>query len=142
MVDWNVYFMGLAKHVAIKATCPVREVGAVLVDPKTHTVLSMGYNGAPRGMEHCGQGCVEREFGENRYVCKAVHAEQNAIYNAAYRGTPLQGCEVYQTCSPCLPCAQGLVQIDTKKVYFQERYHRPEGLELLDEAGIDWEQLY
>lgn len=136
-VEWVDYFINMATLASTRATCPVANVGSVFVDPRTNSVLTMGYNGAPRGLAHCGEACENRKMGENIGVCKAVHAEMNAIFNAAHNGVTLLNSHVYNTLSPCVPCAQALIQIGAMRVVFPRIYKNRDGIDLLDEAGVE-----
>lgn len=139
---WTEYYIGLAYTVSKRATCPVRSVGAVFVNPLTNAVLSMGYNGSPRGTQHCGEDCANREMGESREVCRAVHAEANAIYNAAQNGVKLDGTHCYLTISPCVPCAKALIQVGVRSVTYAEIYKHTEGIDMLIEGGIpNWQHI-
>ena len=103
--DWTTYFMGIADLVAQRSTCLRRKVGAVAVKDKR--IVSTGYNGAPSGIRHCAEvGCLRQELGipsgQRHEICRAVHAEQNVIVEAARFGIPLAGAELYCTTLPCL----------------------------------------
>lgn len=134
-VPWTEYFLKIAEVVAIRSTCPVRQVGAVFVGA-TNSILSLGYNGSPRGTEHCGIECESRSHGENSDVCKAVHAEANAIYNAASNGVSLQGSTLYCTLSPCMNCAKALIQVGVTKVVFGENSAYDDAIRFLNDATI------
>lgn len=133
---WDKYYILIAEQVAERSTCPVRQVGAVFVNPNTKSILTVGYNGAPRGTQHCGEACATRSHGKNQELCRAVHAEVNAIYNAALNGVGLDGCVVYSTLSPCLTCARAIIQVGAKEVYYQYASAYPDAIYLLGEAGI------
>jgi dCMP deaminase len=135
--EWDEYFLRMATLAASRATCPVARVGAVFVNPESNSVLTMGYNGAPRGTQHCGIECENRTIGYESYVCKAVHAEQNAIYNAALNGVKLIRSHVYTTISPCLDCARALIQVGVKNVTFSKRYTHNAGMDMLQEGNIN-----
>lgn len=138
---WGRYFLQMAEFVSTRSTCPTKQVGAVLVDPESKSVLSMGYNGSPRGTTHCGSECSDRKHGENTDVCRAVHAESNAIYNAAHNGIRLKGSDIYCTLSPCINCARAIIQVGVERVVFSHESAYPEALRELEEAGIIVEQL-
>lgn len=140
--NWTEYFVVLAHQISSRATCPVRKVGAVFVNPQTHNILTVGYNGSPRGLSHCGDACKKRRQGEGSDQCKAIHAEANAIYNAAFNGTNLNGSVAYLTLNPCLGCARAMIQVGVKEVCFGQ-YHPSYGdaLDLLDEAGVSYYSL-
>jgi dCMP deaminase len=138
--DWDSYFLNIAKAVSLRATCPVASVGAVFVDSDSKSILSIGYNGAPRGTPHCDR-CNDRKMGENKHFCKAVHAEMNAIFNAALNAVCLKGSTLYSTVSPCYKCSQGLIQVGTKRVVYIENYSRLlDFVPLFIHSGIGWEQ--
>ena len=138
---WMQYFLDLAKLAAKRATCPVRQVGAVFVDPGTNVVLATGYNGSPRGTPHCGKACYERQHGEKTSECRAVHAETNGIYSAARRGVSLEGAHVYCTLSPCVNCARALVQVGITWVGYGEDSAYPEAIEELKMGGVGYALL-
>ena len=115
--DWQTYFMDLAYAVSKRASCPRRSVGCVLT--RDAYVLSIGYNGSPRGMEHClTAGCLMMEGSCKR----AVHAEMNAITAAAHTGTSIKGATAYVTTRPCFDCARSLVNAGVHLVYYTEDY--------------------
>src|SRR6476660_7771632 len=98
-VPWDQYFMNIAQVVASRSTCPRKRVGAVIV--RDRTILSTGYNGSIRGLPHCDEvGCVI----EDDHCVSTVHAEANAIIQAARNGVGIAGAELYTTASPCWPC--------------------------------------
>ena len=137
--DWDRYFMSMAKLAATRTTCLRRRVGCVLV--KDRRVLATGYNGAPSGAPHCiDAGCVRRELnvpsGERTELCRAVHAEQNAVAQAARFGTALEGCTAYVTCQPCAMCMKSLMQAGCVRVVWSgDGYPDALGLQLAAEAG-------
>ena len=99
--DWDNYFMKIAEIVSERSTCLRRKVGAVLVKEKR--ILATGYNGAPTGLPHCEEvGCVRQKLnipsGERHELCRGLHAEQNAILQAAYHGVSIKGSKLYITC--------------------------------------------
>jgi dCMP deaminase len=136
-ISWDEYFLDIAEKVAAKATCPVKMVGAVFVAGDTHSVLSLGYNGAPRKTKHCDK-CDGRKPGERSEVCRAVHAELNAIFNAALNGICLRGSDLYITCSPCKDCARAIVQVGAKYVHWRGDYPDEAYRELFNEAGVHY----
>lgn len=134
--DWDTYFLGMSKYISTRSSCPTKQVGAVIVDPETHTLLSMGYNGSPRGTSHCDETCANRKQGENTKTCKAVHAELNAILNAAFSGVKLRGSKVYVTVSPCLSCARAIIQSGITEVVASGKGPYDKAIDLLKEAGV------
>ncbi len=136
--SWDNYFMEIARVVATRSTCTRRHVGAVLV--KNRQILATGYNGAARGLRHCEErGCLREELGvpsgERHELCRGLHAEQNAIIQAAYHGVEIQGAEVYCTHQPCVVCAKMLVNAGITVVYFDGAYPDPLAMEVFEEAG-------
>lgn len=135
-IEWDSYFLGMAKYVAQKGTCPTKKVGSVFVDPDTKVVLTMGYNGSPRGTSHCGEECANRQIGQNSKACKAVHAELNAILNSAFSGVKVRGSVCYVTVSPCLSCARALIQAGVTEVVASGKSPYEKAFDLLKEAGV------
>jgi dCMP deaminase len=136
--DWEDYFMEIARVVSTRSSCLRRQVGAVLV--KNRQILATGYNGVPRGLRHCGErGCLRDELGipsgERHELCRGLHAEQNAIIQAAYHGVAVSGAEVYCTHQPCALCAKMLVNADVVAVYFEGAYPDALAMEVFEEAG-------
>ena len=134
--DWPQYFFGIAKTVSARSTCPSRKVGAVIVDSDTKDIISTGYNGAPRGTEHCGEECANRESGKSYNKCKAIHGELNAIISAARAGKSVNGSEIYLTTTPCVFCSRTIIQSGIQHVYAMSTYPHPEALDLLAEGGV------
>jgi len=134
------YFMEIAKVVAKRSTCLRNHVGAVIVRDKR--ILTTGYNGAPSGLPHCLDiGCLRDEnnipSGENQEICRGVHAEQNAIIQAALHGISTEGATLYCTHQPCSLCAKMLINAHIKRVVYSEKYPDKRGIEYLEEAGVD-----
>jgi len=135
--SWHEVFFNMAKTLAQRSTCPSRKVGAIVVDPETNTFVCGGYNGAPRGTAHCGDSCRKRESGKSYEKCNAVHAELNAIINAALIGVSTNYKDMYLTTTPCVFCARVLINAGIRKVYALTYYPHPEALRLLMEGGVD-----
>lgn len=115
------YFLRIAEVVALRSTCLRRRVGAVLV--KNNQILATGYNGAPSGDPHClDVGCSKPEHGKNMEQCRAVHAEANAIIQAARHGVSIEGATLYCTHSPCPICAAMLKNAGITKIMFTHKY--------------------
>lgn len=138
--DWDKYFMEIANVVAKRSTCIRRKVGCVLVRDKH--ILTTGYNGAPTGMKHCiDVGCLRDELkipsGERHELCRAIHAEANAIIQAALHGISTKGSVLYVTTTPCIMCAKMLVQAGIVKVYCAGIYGETQGVKILEEANIE-----
>jgi len=142
--SWGTYFMNITNLVAERSTCTRRAVGAVLVKDKR--ILSTGYNGAPSGLKHCREvGCLREqlgvESGKMHELCRGIHAEQNAIIQAAYHGVSVKGAAVYCTNQPCSICARMIINAGIQKIYYQSGYADSLALELLGEAGIELKQI-
>lgn len=121
--SWDAYFMGIAYAVAARGTCDRKRVGAVLVAPRSRAILSTGYNGAPRGLPHCDEvGHQLVLMGERRSCVRTVHAEANAVAQAAWTGTPLSGATAYVTVLPCPDCAKLLINAGVREVVVDESY--------------------
>lgn len=138
--DWDEYFLQLARLVASRSTCLRRQVGAVLV--KNERIISTGYNGAPRGLKHCLEiGCLREKEGipsGQRYeLCRGVHAEQNAIINAALYGVATEGAIIYCTNQPCIICARMIINAGITKVVHQGDFDDDLAVQFLMEAGIE-----
>lgn len=136
---WDEYFLQLADLVATRSTCLRRLVGAVLV--RNERIISTGYNGAPRGLKHCfDTGCLREErqipSGHRYELCRGVHAEQNAIINAAYYGIATQDSVIYCTNQPCIICARMIINAGIIKVVHRGNFDDTLALELMEEAGI------
>jgi len=138
--SWNQYFASIARMVATRSTCLRRHVGAILVKEKR--ILSTGYNGAPAGLKHCVEvGCLREEAsipsGTRHELCRALHAEQNAIVQAAYHGISIAGSTLYCTNKPCVICSKMLINAGIKRIYYDEGYDDALSDAILDEAGIE-----
>lgn len=137
--SWDHYFMGIADLVATRSTCIRRKVGAVFI--KNKRILCSGYNGAPSGIPHCSAtGCLREQMnipsGEKHELCRGVHAEQNAIIQAACHGVSVQGASLYCTNQPCSICAKMIVNAGIAQVYFKQAYNDPMSVEMFSQAGI------
>lgn len=137
--SWEEYFMKITHDVAERSTCVRRAVGAVLVKDKR--ILATGYNGAPSGVTHCtARGCLRKEAGipsgERQEVCRGLHAEQNAIIQAALHGVQIVDSLMYSTTQPCVTCAKMIINAGIRRVIFEGDYPDELALELLDEAGV------
>ncbi|WP_010166686.1 deoxycytidylate deaminase [Candidatus Epulonipiscium viviparus] len=142
--SWDQYFMDIAHLVKTRSTCTRRQVGAVVVKDKQ--ILSTGYNGAPTSCTHCIElGCMRTKLnipsGERHELCRALHAEQNAITQAAKNGTAVAGAVIYVTAQPCSMCAKVLINSGIAKIIYQGNYPDPLAIELLNEAKIHMEQF-
>ena len=133
------YFMEMAQLVSSRSTCMRRKVGAVIVKEKR--VLSTGYNGSPKGTKHCEElGCIRVKLnvpsGTRHELCRGVHAEQNAVTQAAYFGVSVDGATIYTTTYPCSMCAKILINAGIREIVYSEGYADELSKELLTEAGI------
>ena len=138
--SWDTYFMNITTLVAQRSTCTRRAVGAIIVKDKR--ILSTGYNGAPTGIRHCLEvGCLRESLqvpsGERHELCRGIHAEQNAIIQAAYHGVSVKNAVLYCTNQPCAICAKMIINAGIKKIYYQSGYTDALAQEMLTEAGID-----
>ncbi len=133
------YYMMLVKVVASRSTCKRRSVGAIIV--KNSVVLSTGYNGAPSGITHCIDTYCIRDrkrirSGTRHEICKAVHAEQNAIIHAAKNGIAIEGGIMFTNTFPCCICAKMIVNAGIKTIVYDQDYPDELSLEILNEAKI------
>jgi len=138
--SWETYFMDIAHLVAKRSTCRRRAVGALLVKDKR--ILSTGYNGAPSGLKHCLDiGCLREELniasGERHELCRGIHAEQNAIIQAALHGVSIKDATLFCTNQPCLICAKMLINAGITKVYYHSGYADPMSIEMFKEANVE-----
>lgn len=140
-LSWDEYFMQMAELTAKRSTCLRRHVGAVIV--KNRHIIATGYNGAPRGLTHCGErgGCLRQKLnvpsGQRHELCRALHAEQNAIIQAATLGQSIEGGIIYVTHQPCVICAKMIINAGLKKIVVREGYPDELAKEILDEAGLE-----
>jgi dCMP deaminase len=137
--SWDEYFMQIVELVKTRSTCLRRQVGALIVKEKR--ILSTGYNGAPSGCRHCAEiGCLRDELnipsGERHELCRAIHAEQNAIVQAAYSGTSIKGGTMYVTHQPCVLCAKMMINAGIEKVVFKGDYPDDLAMKMLQEAAV------
>jgi dCMP deaminase len=139
--SWDEYFMRIAQVVASRSVCLRHQIGAVIVN-KDRQILSTGYNGPPRGMRHCEDrgGCIrEKEgiaSGTRQEYCFGLHAEQNAIVQAAREGIQLVGSTLYCTYKPCSLCARMIVNAGIREVHFMADYPDDLTQTILDEGGV------
>jgi len=134
------YFMDITELVAKRSTCLRRSVGAVLVKDKR--LLSTGYNGAPSGIRHCAEtGCLREQLsvpsGERHELCRGIHAEQNAIIQAAYYGVSIKDSILFCTHLPCSICTKMLINSGIKTIYYASGYADSLAMEMTKEAGIE-----
>lgn len=139
--NWDEYFTEMASLVATRSNCVSRKVGAVItVD---NQIVSTGYNGAPKGLKHCvdNGGCLRKlnniESGTRQEICRAVHAEQNAIISAAIKGVSIKGGTLYVNTYPCSICTRMLINAEIKRIVYDSEYSDPLSKEMLDESSIE-----
>jgi dCMP deaminase len=138
--SWDSYFMQIAQLVASRSTCIRRQVGAVIVKDKQ--ILSTGYNGSPSGLKHCGEvGCLRQILnispGERTEICRAVHAEQNALLQAARHGIAIEGADMYTSVQPCVLCTKMIINTGIKRVIYASPYPDLMAMEIAKESGIE-----
>ena len=131
-VNWEDYFMNIAKEIASRSTCDRKHVGSLIVRDKT--ILSTGYNGSIRGMPHCDD---VGHMMENDHCVATIHAESNAVLQAAKNGVMIDGSEIYITASPCWPCFKMLVNAGIKKIYYGEFYRDERIFDVAKKLGIE-----
>ena len=138
---WDQYFMDIAKQVATRATCDRKHVGAVIV--RSRMILATGYNGAPVGLAHCFQlpgGCLREAqkipSGQRQELCRGLHAEQNAIVQAALHGVGIAGSTIYCTHQPCSACSKMIINAGIRRIVYEYPYPDELSRDLLAEAGV------
>jgi dCMP deaminase len=132
MDNWDKYFLAIAKIVSTRATCPRKSVGAVLV--KDRNVLATGYNGSVSGFDHCtDKGCLIVD----NHCLRTVHAETNAILQAAKHGTALAGATCYVTHAPCINCLKNLLNAGVGAIIYGEHYG-PDLNQVLSDLGSQY----
>ena len=130
--SWDEYFMNIARVVATRATCDRKHVGAVLVRDKT--ILSTGYNGSIRGLPHCSEAGHMMEDG---HCVRTVHAEANALLQAARHGVTIDGAQIYVTASPCWDCFKLIANSGIRRILYGEFYRDVRIVEFANQAGIE-----
>jgi dCMP deaminase len=135
-VGWDEYFMNIAKVVSTRATCDRKLVGAVIV--RDRTILSTGYNGSIRGLDHCDE---VGHLMENDHCVATIHAEANAILQAAKNGVSLDGGTMYTTASPCWPCFKLIANAGLKRICFGEFYRDERIFDVAKKVGIELVKL-
>lgn len=141
---WEVYFLKIAQLASTRSTCIRRQVGAVLVKEKK--ILATGYNGVPSGISHCADvGCLRDEegipSGQRHELCRGLHAEQNAILQAAYHGVSIQGSVLFCTNFPCVICSKMLINAGIKQIFYLDGYPDPLSEKMLKEAGMELHRI-
>ena len=138
--SWENYFMGITALVAKRSTCRRRSVGAIIVKDKR--ILTTGYNGAPSGIRHCIEiGCLREQLnvasGERHELCRGIHAEQNAIIQAALHGVSIKDATLFCTNLPCSICAKMIINAGIKKIYYLSGYADAISEDMLQEASVE-----
>ena len=138
-IDFDTYFMEIAKIVAMRSGCLRRSVGAVIVSPDKR-IIATGYNSAPIGVQECcDKGCCMRESsptGSNLDTCFAIHAEENALLQCSKYGISCNNSTIYVTTSPCIFCLKAIINSGIKEVVYLEEYNSPLAKDLAKESGI------
>lgn len=142
--SFDEYFMKIAEIVSTRSTCLRRHVGAVIV--KDNHILATGYNGAPKGFKHCEEvGCIREEKkiprGEKHELCRGLHAEQNAIIQAAVFGVSIKNGTIYTTHFPCSVCSKMIVNAEIKEIVYKEYYPDELSQKILEESNINVRRL-
>jgi dCMP deaminase len=142
--SWDEYFMEITRLVVSRSTCLRRQVGAVIVKDKK--ILATGYNGAPSGLPHCLEvGCLREEMGipsgERHELCRGLHAEQNAIIQAAYYGVSINGATLYCTNLPCIICTKMLINAGIARVVYEQGYADPLASQMWAGSQVTVEQF-
>ena len=143
--SWDEYFMQMAELTAQRSTCLRRQVGAILVKEKH--IIATGYNGAPKGLPHCEElgGCLREKLeipsGERHELCRALHAEQNAIIQAATLGQSIEGATIYITHQPCIICAKMIINAGISRIVIRRGYPDEMSRGMLREAGLKVELI-
>ena len=137
--SWLTYFMDITSLVSRRSTCMRRAVGAVIVKDKR--ILTTGYNGAPSGITHCREtGCLREQLrvpsGERHELCRGIHAEQNAIIQAAYHGVSIRGATLFCTNMPCSICAKMIINAGITRIYYLSGYADAMSMAMFEEGGV------
>jgi dCMP deaminase len=137
--SYDEYFMEMAHVVAKRSTCLRRKVGAILVKEKH--ILSTGYNGAPKGLRHCSEtGCLREDqnipSGERHELCRGLHAEQNAVIQAAVFGVSIKGSVLYCTNTPCVVCVKMLINAGVTEIIYAGEYPDELAKQMMSESNL------
>ena len=137
--SWQDYFLEITRLVAKRSTCLRRNVGALIVKDKR--ILATGYTGAPTGLAHClDVGCMREDLaippGERHEICRGIHAEQNAILQAALYGVSIKGAVLYCTHQPCALCAKMAINVGISQIIYSGDYPDELAAKMLKEAGV------
>jgi dCMP deaminase len=142
--EWDTYFFEFATLANSRSTCLRRKVGAVIVKDKM--VVATGYNGAPRGVPHCSEtGCLREQLkvpsGQRHEICRGMHAEQNAIVQAARCGVNISGAELYCSTKPCAICTKMIINAGISKVYYIEEYSDELAEQLAHQSSVEFVKI-
>ena len=137
--DWDLYFLEITNVVKKRSTCLRRQVGALIV--KDNHILATGYNGVPSKITHCSEtGCLREQLnvpsGERHELCRGLHAEQNAIIQAAHHGTSIKDSTLYTNTKPCSICTKMIVNAGIKRIVYEEYYKDKLADDILSETDI------
>jgi dCMP deaminase len=137
--SWDEYFLKITSLVAERSTCLKRKVGAIIV--KENRILSTGYNGSPKSIKHCNEvGCIRKEMnvpsGQRHELCRGLHAEQNAIIQAAWHGVKIEGATMYCTYQPCIICVKMMLNAGIVKLVFSGNYPDELASKMLKESSM------
>jgi dCMP deaminase len=140
--DWDSYFMEITKLAASRSTCLRRNVGATIIKDKH--IISSGYNGVPSRIPHCGSPgypCLRNEMnipsGQRQELCRGLHAEQNAIIQAALHGVSTKGATLYCTHQPCITCSKMIINAGIVRIVFEGEYPDELARKMLADSGIE-----
>lgn len=134
--SWDKYFMEIAKQVSTRSTCARKNVGAVIVKDKQ--ILSTGYNGSISGLDHCDDA---GHLIEDGHCIRTVHAEANAIIQAAKHGIAIDGSYIYVNASPCFSCFKMIANAGIKHIFYNEFYREPRIFDLAGKLNIGLTQI-
>lgn len=142
--DWHTYFMEFARLAQSRSVCMRRKVGAVIV--RDRMIMATGYNGVPKGVSHCDVvGCLRDQLnvpsGQRHELCRGLHAEQNAIIQAAFHGVKIRNGDMYCTFRPCLICVKMIINAGIRRVFFLADYADEMTEAMAAEAGLELIQL-
>jgi len=137
--EWDSYFLEITNVVKKRSTCLRRQVGALIV--KDNHILATGYNGVPSKISHCSEtGCLREQLnvpsGERHELCRGLHAEQNAIIQAAHHGTSIKDSTLYTNTKPCSICTKMIINAGIKRIVYEEYYQDKLADDILSETDI------
>lgn len=138
--SWDEYFMKITNDVATRATCVKRQVGAIIV--KDNHMLASGYNGSPKGFVHCTEEtCIRKQMnvpsGQRHELCRGLHAEQNAIIQAAVHGVKIDGSTLYCTYQPCVICVKMMINAGIVRLVYEGGYPDELASQMLKESNME-----